>query len=226
MIPLRDSLRARHKPYVNWLLIIINFIVFFGYLGLSQNGLEELYFRYGVVPIRVVHLLQTGASWHLVIIPFITAMFLHGGWLHIIGNMWYLFIFGDNVEDLLGHSRYLLFYLITGVIGSLAHVLANAGSPVPIVGASGAIAGVLGGYFLLFPSARILSLAPFFIFFLVEIPAVFFLAFWFILQLVNGAVSLGGVANPVAWIAHVGGFLAGAVLIKLFAPRHSNSLPR
>jgi len=225
LIPLRDSLRAQQKPYINWLLIIINFIVFFGCLGLSQSGLEELYFQYGVVPIRVVHLLQTGSSWYLVVAPFITAMFLHNGWLHIIGNMWYLFIFGDNVEDMLGHTRYLLFYLITGIIGSLAHVLTNAGSPVPIVGASGAIAGVLGGYFLLFPRARILSLVPFFIFFLVEIPAVFFLAFWFILQLINGAVSLGGVANSVAWVAHVGGFLAGAILIKLMVPKHSNNLP-
>ena len=225
MIPLRDSIRARQKPYVNWLLIVVNFIVFFSYLGLSQSRLEELYFQYGVVPSKVVYLLQTGASWHLVLIPFITAMFLHGGWLHIIGNMWYLFIFGDNVEDRLGHARFLLFYLITGIIGSLAHVLMNAGSPIPTVGASGAIAGVLGGYFLLFPRARILSLVPFFVFFMVEIPAVFFLAFWFILQLINGAVSLGGVANPVAWVAHVGGFLAGAVLIKLIAPRHSNNLP-
>lgn len=224
MIPLRDSIRARQKPYVNWLLIIINLIVFLSYLGLSQNGLVDLYLRYGVVPSEVIYLLQTGAPLQLVIIPFITAMFLHSGWLHIVGNMWYLYIFGDNVEDRLGHARYLFFYLITGIIGSLTHVITNAASPVPIVGASGAIAGVLGGYFILFPRARILSLVPFFIFFLAEIPAVFFLAFWFILQLINGAVSLGGVANPVAWVAHVGGFLAGAILIKLMVPRPNNVL--
>jgi len=220
VIPLRDSIRPKRKPFINWLLILINFWVFISAAGLSPGGLEELYLRYGVVPSVVVDLVQTGAPLTFVLTPFITAMFLHGGWLHIIGNMWYLWIFGDNVEDRLGHLRYLLFYLATGIAGSLVHVLTNPSSPVPVVGASGAIAGVLGGYFLLFPRSRVLSLVPVFFFLtLMEIPAVIFLALWFVLQLFNGSLSLGGVANPVAWWAHVGGFVAGAILIKLIAPR-------
>ena len=226
MIPIRDSIRPGRKPFINWLLILINFWVFISAAGLSPSGLEELYLRYGVVPSEVVYLAQTGAPLNLVITPFITAMFLHGGWFHIIGNMWYLWIFGDNVEDRLGHFRYLLFYLVTGIAGSMVHVLANPSSPVPIVGASGAIAGVLGGYFLTFPRSRVLSLVPVFFFLtLMEIPAVIFLALWFILQLFNGSLSLGGVANPVAWWAHVGGFVGGAILIKLIAPRRYTGNP-
>ncbi|MEW6426084.1 MAG: rhomboid family intramembrane serine protease, partial [Bacillota bacterium] len=153
-------------------------------------------------------------------LPFLSAMFLHGGWFHVIGNMWYLWIFGDNVEDRLGRFRYLLFYLAAGIIGSIAHILTNPTSPVPVIGASGAIAGVLGGYFITFPRSRVLALVPVFFFLtLMEVPAVIYLALWFVLQLFNGTLSLGGVANPVAWWAHIGGFVAGMVLIKLMAPR-------
>lgn len=220
MIPIRDSVRPRHKPFINWLLIVINLWIFISNLGLSQSGLENLYLRYGVVPSEVFYLVKADASYFLILSPFITAMFLHGGWFHVIGNMWYLWIFGDNIEDRLGHLRYLLFYLATGIVGSVAHVLINPTSPVPIVGASGAIAGVLGGYFIVFPRARVLALVPIIFFFtLMEIPAVIFLALWFILQLFSGTLSLSGAADPIAFWAHIGGFLAGAIMIKLLPPR-------
>ncbi|RKO67643.1 rhomboid family intramembrane serine protease [Desulfofundulus salinus] len=221
MIPLRDSIRPRRRPFVNWLLILINlWVFFFKELGLSQAQLSELFYNLGVIPARVTHALQTGAPLEPLLIPFITAMFLHGGWVHLGGNMLYLWIFGDNVEDRLGHFRFLLFYLLCGVVGSLAHVLANPASPVPVIGASGAIAGVLGGYFVTFRHSRILALVPVFFFLtLMEVPAVIFLALWFVIQLFNGAASLGGVVNPVAWWAHVGGFIAGMILMKLLTPR-------
>jgi len=219
MIPLRDSMRPSRAPVVNWLLIAVNILIFFYSIGLPEAQLEELYFRYGVVPSKVLYLLHAGASWEPVYLPFLTDMFLHGGWLHVIGNMWFLWIFGDNIEDRLGHFRYFIFYLIGGIIGSIAHVLSDPTSPVPIIGASGAIAGVLGGYLISFPRSRVLTLVPIFFFFtLVEIPAVIFLALWFILQLFNGTLSLGGVANPVAWWAHIGGFVSGMLLIKIMRP--------
>ncbi|MEW5899514.1 MAG: rhomboid family intramembrane serine protease [Bacillota bacterium] len=220
MIPIRDSVRPRRRPVVNWTIITINLLVFFYGLGLSRQQLEDIYFHYGVIPSEVFHLIQTGAPLEPLFLPFLSAMFLHGGWFHLIGNMWYLWIFGDNVEDRLGRFRYLLFYLAAGIIGSIAHILTNPTSPVPVIGASGAIAGVLGGYFISFPRSRVLALVPVFFFLtLMEVPAVIYLALWFVLQLFNGTLSLGGVANPVAWWAHIGGFVAGMVLIKLMAPR-------
>ncbi len=220
MIPIRDSVRPRRRPVVNWTIIAINLLVFFYGLGLSRQQLEEVYFHYGVIPSEIFHLIQTGTPLEPLFLPFLSAMFLHGGWFHVIGNMWYLWIFGDNVEDRLGHFRYLLFYLAAGIIGSIAHILTNPTSPVPVIGASGAIAGVLGGYLISFPRSRVLALVPFFFFLtLMEVPAVIYLALWFVLQLFNGTLSLGGVANPVAWWAHIGGFIAGMVLIKLMAPR-------
>lgn len=220
MIPIRDSVRPRRRPVVNWTIIAINLLVFFYGLGLSRQQLEDVYFNYGVIPSEVFHLIQTGAPLEPLFLPFLSAMFLHGGWFHVIGNMWYLWIFGDNVEDRLGHFRYLLFYLVAGIIGSIAHIFTNPTSPVPVIGASGAIAGVLGGYFISFPRSRVLALVPVFFFLtLMEVPAVIYLALWFVLQLFNGTLSLGGVANPVAWWAHIGGFVAGMILIKLMSPR-------
>jgi len=220
MIPLRDNIRSRHRPYMNWLLILVNFLVFFQELGLGQRQLNNLFFNLGVVPARVLYLLKAGAPLEALAVPFFTDMFLHGGWVHILGNMLFLWVFGDNVEDRLGHFRYLMFYLVVGIIGSIAHVLANPASTVPIIGASGAIAGVLGAYLISFPRARVLTLLPIFFFVtLVEIPAVVFLIFWFVIQVFNGAASLGGVANPVAWWAHIGGFVAGMFLVKLMSPR-------
>ncbi|NPV28433.1 MAG: rhomboid family intramembrane serine protease [Firmicutes bacterium] len=217
MIPLRDSTRSRRFPYVNVALIALNILVFFKEITLAEPELNRFFYAYGVIPARVEALLSAGAPLLPLVLPFITAMFLHGNWLHIIGNMLYLWVFGDNVEDRLGHLPYLVFYLLVGMLGSIAHIIANPGSQVPIIGASGAIAGVLGAYFLTFPHARILTLVPLFFFItIIEVPALFFLLFWFIIQLLNGFSAAGLNANPVAWWAHVGGFLAGAVLIKFF----------
>nr|WP_152946759.1 rhomboid family intramembrane serine protease [Desulfofundulus thermobenzoicus] len=208
-------------------MIGLNLFVFFQELTLSPNELNQLFFNLGVVPARVFHVLAMGAPVEPLLIPFITSMFLHGGWVHVLGNMLYLWIFGDNVEDRLGHFRYLLFYLLAGMAGSLAHVITNPTSPVPVVGASGAIAGVLGAYFITFRHSRVLALVPIFFFLtIMEIPAVIFLALWFVIQLFNGAASLGGAVNPVAWWAHIGGFVIGMILIKLMAPRPRYDYPR
>ncbi len=179
-------------------------------------------YAYGVIPFRFVHTFP-GVPGEL-FTP-LSAMFLHGGWGHLLGNMLYLYIFGNNVEDRLGRGRFLLFYLMCGAFSFLSQVALQPNSMVPNVGASGAIAGVLGAYFLLFPRARILTLVPLFFFFpLVEIPAFFFLGIWFLMQFLSGAATLGRVpalAGGVAWWAHVGGFLAGMLLLKLLLPRGS-----
>lgn len=220
MIPLRDSVRPRKTPFVNWILIGLNLYVFVREIMLPPRELNEVFYNLGVIPSNVIHLVFAGYPLDPVMITFITAMFLHGGWLHVMGNMLFLWVFGDNVEDRMGHLRYLLFYLLAGVIGSVSHILANPSSEVPVIGASGAVAGVLGGYFVTFPKARVLALIPIIFFFtLAEIPAVIFLALWFILQIFSGTASLGGAANPVAWWAHIGGFVAGMILIKIFSPK-------
>jgi membrane associated rhomboid family serine protease len=147
-----------------------------------------------------------------------SSMFLHAGWLHLIGNMWFLWIYGDNVEDILGKGRYLLLYLLCGAAAGLAHVVTNFGSPVPTIGASGAVAGVMGAYLLKFPHSRIVTLIPFFYFFTVEIPAVVILLYWLLIQIFSGVATAGQMASSeggVAWFAHVGGFLAGMVLISI-----------
>jgi membrane associated rhomboid family serine protease len=202
---------------MNVALIALNILIFFKEITLTEPELNRFFYVFGVIPARVEAQLAAGAPLLPLALPFITAMFLHGNWFHIIGNMLYLWVFGDNVEDRLGHIPYLIFYLLVGTIGSIAHIIANPGSQVPIIGASGAIAGVLGAYFLTFPHARILTLVPLFFFItIIEVPALFFLLFWFLIQLLNGIGTAGLNANPVAWWAHIGGFLAGAVLIKLF----------
>jgi membrane associated rhomboid family serine protease len=187
---------------------------------LPPDMLNNVFYNLGLIPSNVLYQVFTGSSLAAVMITFITAMFLHGGWMHVISNMLFLWVFGDNVEDRLGHLKYLLFYLAAGIIGSISHIITNPTSEVPIIGASGAVAGVLGAYFILFPRARILTLVPIIIFItFLEIPAVVFLAMWFILQIFNGTASLGGAANPVAWWAHVGGFLSGVLFIKLLVPK-------
>lgn len=186
--------------------------------GMGERATEFVY-SHAVIPYRFLLLFPHDVS---EITTLITAMFIHGGWLHILGNMLYLYIFGDNVEDILGHGRYLAFYLLCGVISFVAQIVFNARSMVPNIGASGAIAGVLGAYFLLFPRARIVTLIPFLLFFTVEIPAYVFLGLWFLLQFLSGAASLGrtsALSGGVAWWAHVGGFVAGMVLLSLFIPR-------
>ncbi len=217
MIPIRDNVPSRTYPLVNILLIWANFIAFS--VELSCSDLQSFIMQWGLVPARLV---QEGLT-PAVIATFFTSMFLHGGWMHLLGNMWFLYIFGDNVEDRLGHFRYLVFYLLCGLVASLVQIFAGGASEVPLVGASGAIAGVLGGYFLLFPLARVASLVWFFwIIDVIEIPAITFLGFWFILQFFSGVASLPLAATSgggVAWWAHIGGFLCGLFLVRFLCQR-------
>ncbi|MBF7082187.1 rhomboid family intramembrane serine protease [Desulfallas sp. Bu1-1] len=220
MIPLRDSARSRTFPVVNLAIIILNLVIYFKEVTVEPYRLNQIFYTYGLIPADVLNTIFTGAPLTPVLINFITATFIHGGWVHVIGNMLFLWVFGDNVEDRLGHFKYLLFYLLAGIAGGVVHVITNPASTIPVVGASGAVAGVLGAYIIAFPRSRILALVPIIIIFtLMEIPAVIFIALWFFIQLFNGVASLGGAANPVAWWAHVGGFLMGMLLIKMMAPR-------
>lgn len=217
MIPLRDINRTRTVPFVNYTLIGICGVVFLFELSLG-DGVDGLFQAFGVIPAGVTRTL-TGESVSLTaLIPLITSMFLHGGWLHLLGNSLYLYIFGDNIEDRLGHSGFFFFYILCGVGAALAEVLFRPDSTVPLIGASGAIAGVMGAYFLLFPRAKILTLIPLFVFFpMIEVPAFFFLFFWLVLQFVQASISFGAdVQGGVAWFAHAGGFLVGAALLPLF----------
>lgn len=217
MIPLKDTVRARSFPIVNWLLIGGNILVFLFEVSLGRDA-DVLIDAFGVVPARLLAVLNLGQ-----VLTIFTSMFLHGGWLHLLSNMLALYIFGDNVEDRVGHGRYLVFYLICGLIAALTHIAFNSGSRVPTIGASGAISGVLGAYFILYPRARVFTLIPLFILpWFVEIPAIVYLGFWFLSQLFNGALSIVSGAQAfggVAFWAHVGGFLAGLLLVKPFEQR-------
>ncbi len=218
MIPLRDSTRSHSFPIVNITLIVLNILVFIKELALPPQHLNAFFYTYGVIPAQVTTQLTAGAPLLSIGIPFISAIFLHGGWLHLVGNMLYLWIFGDNIEDRMGHLRYLFFYLLVGVIASIAHIIANPSSDIPIIGASGAIAGVLGAYFLAFPRAKILTLVPVFFFVtFIQVPAIIFLPVWFLIQIFNIFSTAGMAANSVAWWAHIGGFIGGAVLLPFFS---------
>ncbi len=218
MIPLYDTLHSRRFPLVNWLLIAANVIVFLYELSLGSSALNRLTFTWGLVPKNLMAHPET--AW----VTIFTAMFLHGGWFHIISNMWVLYIFGDNVEDRMGHGRYLVFYLLSGVAAGLLESYVLQGSNVPMIGASGAIAGVLGAYLISYPRARVASLVPiFFIFTIIEIPAVIFLLFWFASQLFSGFLALeGSSGSGIAWWAHVGGFVFGMLTVNLFAQRRAS----
>ncbi|HCE17032.1 MAG TPA: rhomboid family intramembrane serine protease [Anaerolinea thermolimosa] len=216
MFPIKDTIRSRSFPAVTWLLILVNAAVFLFEINLSPRGLNAFVQMYALVPARLD--LANPLTWW----PLLTHMFLHGGWLHIISNMWTLFIFGDNVEDRLGSFRFLIFYLLGGVLAGLAQALLTPGSTVPALGASGAIAAVLGAYFFFFPHSRVITFVPlFFLPWFVEIPAVIYLGFWFVSQLFSGVTSLavaGGMAmGGVAWWAHIGGFVVGLILARPFA---------
>ena len=217
MIPLYDTLRSRRFPLVNWTLIGLNFLAFFYELSLSPSGLNRLTLAWGLVPVNLMT--RPGTYW----ITIFTSMFLHGGWFHILSNMWVLFIFGDNIEDRLGRGRYLFFYLLSGTAAGLLESYVLRTSTVPSIGASGAIAGVLGAYLISYPRARIASIVPIiFIFTIIEIPAAIFLLFWFVLQLFSGWLSLdGATGGGIAWWAHVGGFLFGMLAVNLFARRQT-----
>jgi membrane associated rhomboid family serine protease len=225
MFPLRDDNPKFTTPVVTVGIIIINILVFLYQLSLGTGTGRMFVYKYGAIP--AVILGGESLPQQLQAIPaqltMFTSMFLHGGWAHLIGNMWYLWIFGDNVEDAMGHFRFLGFYLISGLLASLSHILSAAGSVIPTIGASGAISGILGAYLLLYPKARVLTLIflGFFIR-LVYIPAGFVLGFWFLLQLLSGSLAGGQDGGGVAFWAHIGGFLAGFILVSLFrkkAPR-------
>ncbi|HSP16920.1 MAG TPA: rhomboid family intramembrane serine protease [Thermoanaerobaculia bacterium] len=215
MLPLSDHNPRRSTPYVTYVLVALNVLVFLWEISLGPN-LERALIAIAFIPKR---LWVPGYLIPSVEMMFVS-MFLHGGFLHVGGNMLYLWIFGDNVEDRLGHFRYTVFYLLCGVIAALAHAFANPNSTMPAIGASGAIAGVLGGYLILFPRARVTTLIPIFFFITIrEIPAIFVLGFWFVLQLFSGVGSLGVPAaqdvGGVAYFAHIGGFVAGMILVVL-----------
>ena len=224
MIPLRDKNPSEKFPLITVLLIIANVVVFIYQLSLSEE-LPFFFNRYALIPADIFSFGKApGISTGFIFSPFFTSMFLHAGWLHVIGNMWYLWIFGDNVEDRLGHGRFLIFYLLCGIGAAAAHAVLNPHSTVPCVGASGAIAGVLGAYLVSFPFARVVTLVPIFFFLtVVEIPAVIILLFWFVLQFFSGTLSIAATAQTegggVAWWAHVGGFVLGMILINGFSKR-------
>jgi len=216
MIPIRDTIPSRHVPVTTWALIAINVTAFFWQLTLPAEAARNAIFLFGIVPARF-----TNPSWAADVgfphsfLPFITTMFLHGGWLHVIGNMWVLWIFGDNVEDRMGHARFLVFYVLCGILAGAAHVYFNPQSVVPTIGASGAIAGVMGAYFVLYPRAKVITLIPILFYPLfVELPAYVFLGVWFAAQLLSGTASMVAPeeAGGIAFLAHVGGFVAGVLL--------------
>jgi len=214
VLPLRDFIPTRRFPVLTVGIIIVNIIAFaYELLAEASGTLEQTFYTMGVVPFDVTH--DFGLA---VAFSFVTSMFLHGGFMHIAGNMLYLWIFGNNVEDSMGRGRFLLFYLMTGSIASAAQVLASPNSRLPSIGASGAIAGVLGAYIVLFPRARVQTLV-FLGYFarMAQLPALLVLGFWFVLQLLSGLMSFGvAQMGGIAWFAHVGGFVAGLLLVRLF----------
>ncbi len=223
MIPLRDNIPSGIKPFVTWMLIAANCYVF--YLQITAGGIEgfeKFVYHWAVVPGKLFS--KPSDYWHTLI----TATFLHGGWGHIIGNMVFLYIFGDNVEDRMGHFRYLLFYLLVGIFANFSQSFISQSSKIPLLGASGAIAGVLGSYFYYYPHARVLTLMPFGIFTrVVEVPAFIFLGIWFLLQTLNTTVSISvqmatkQASGGVAFLAHAAGFVAGLVLSPIFGDKRS-----
>jgi membrane associated rhomboid family serine protease len=226
MLPIRDDQPRYSVPWVTRFLIVLNLLIFLFEATLDRRSLNALISQFGVIPSHLAAFLAGSPRYSMaaLAIPFLTSLFLHGSWMHVIGNMWFLYIFGDNVEDYLGHFKYLVFYLLTGVLAMSTHVIVNLQSTAPALGASGAIAGVLGAYFVLYPRARVLT---WFFVFVVWVPAWIILGYWFVLNFLSGTAtalavqtqSMGGVAF---W-AHVGGFISGALLVKVFGERRMRS---
>ena len=216
MFPLYDTIRSRKFPLINLTLIIANILAYLYELQMGSSALKEFTYTWGLIPSRLVS--DPINTWNTIF----SSMFLHGGWFHILSNMWVLFIFGDNVEARMGKIKYLIFYLLSGTAAGLLQTYILPSSDVPMIGASGAIAGVLGAYLVLFPRSRVASLVPiFFIFTIVEIPAVLFLIFWFFSQLYSGWFSIqGGAGSGVAWWAHIGGFTFGLFMALFFVRKH------
>ena len=230
MFPIRDSVRSESVPVVTRGLVVVNELVFLMELSFKGQAREELFYLFGIVPARFTHPdwaasvgFPVGNYW-----PLLTHQFLHGGWLHIISNMWALWIFGDNVEDRMGSVRFLVFYLLCGVIAGLTQMFSSPSSTVPSVGASGAIAGVLGAYLLQFPHARVEVVMPIWFFpFFFELPAVLYLGFWFFTQLFSGTMALArpNQVGGIAFWAHVGGFVSGMLLCGIFVRRRRRPRP-
>ncbi len=228
MLPLKDDQPRYSFPFVNSFLIALNILIFAYQWTLGPRAGERFAMLYGEVPSHLFAFLHGSTHYtpEQVVLPFFTSMFLHGGWMHVLGNMWFLYIFGDNIEDYLGHFKYLVFYLIAGLLAMATQVAIYPTSNVPTVGASGAIAGVLGAYFILYPGARVLTYFPPIFFF--HVPAWIMLGYWFVLQFVSGAATLsidrvGRDVGGVAFWAHIGGFIAGILMIKLFPERQRRS---
>ncbi|MCU1271759.1 MAG: Rhomboid-like protein [Acidobacteriaceae bacterium] len=225
MFPIRDDQPRYSTPVVNYFIIGLNTLVFLFELSVQVQGpraFEALVFQFGVVPEHFARALA-GSTYYPIpatLLTVLTSMFLHGGWLHIISNMWFLWIFGDNIEDYLGHFAYLIFYLICGVAAAVTQIALNPGSTIPTVGASGAIAGVMGAYILLYPRARVLTLVVLIVFFTFWwIPAWVFLGYWFLIQFAEASLTAHQATAGIAFGAHVGGFVTGMILIKLFPKR-------
>ena len=215
MIPLRDVIPSRTTPYITITIIVLNGLAWLFEISLPADVLPQFLQVYGMVP----------ADFHAPTL--ITSMFLHGGWMHVLGNMWYLWIFGDNVEDRLGHGRFIVFYLLCGVIAALGQIAIDPGSTLPTIGASGAIAGVMGAYFVLYPRSRVLTLIPLIIFWeIIELPAIVLLGFWFVIQLFSAgtiAITASTGGGGVAFAAHVAGFVIGMIGGLLFRKRQVSS---
>jgi len=211
MIPLRDVIPSRTTPYITVTIIALNAVAWIFEIMLPHDALNEFLTVYGVVPAYFSYP------------TLVTSMFLHGGWMHVIGNMWYLWIFGDNVEDRVGHGRFMVFYLLCGIAAALGQVLVDPNSTLPTIGASGAIAGVMGAYFVLYPRSRVLTLIPLIVLMpIVEVPAIVLLGFWFVMQLFNAgtiAMTTSSRGGGVAFAAHVIGFVAGAGGVFIFRKR-------
>jgi membrane associated rhomboid family serine protease len=222
MLPLRDDQPRYSTPWVNYFLIGLCLVIFLFEATLDHRSFNILLGQFGVVPANVAAFLAGAHGYPLlgIVLPFFTSLFLHGSWMHVIGNMWFLYIFGDNVEDYLGHFKYLVFYLLTGVLAMGTHVAMNLHSTAPALGASGAIAGVLGAYFVLYPKARVLT---WFFVFVLWVPAWVILGYWFALNFLSGTATelavRGQNMGGVAFWAHVGGFVSGAALVKVFGER-------
>jgi len=226
MIPIKDIIPRRQTPFITYLLIAVNTFIFFIEVSLPPDVLNSVFYIFGLVPARYTHPawayfvgLHIDNYW-----PFLTNIFLHGSWFHLISNMWALWIFGDNVEDRMGHIKYLIFYILCGVFASLTHFIFNANSTIPAIGASGAISGVMGAYMIMFPTSRIITLIPiFFIPYFIEIPAIIYIGFWFISQFISGTFSIfvGQNAGGIAWWAHIGGFIFGVIMHRFFKNAYS-----
>ena len=221
MIPIRDEIKTHRTPIVNYALVVINVLVFL-WMFLNSGNLESIYYEYALIPSNFLNGIDLGD-----VKDVFTSMFMHGGWMHLIGNMLYLWIFGVNIEDRLGHIGYLIFYLAGGIAAALLQTLISPSSQIPMVGASGAIAGVLGAYLVMYPNSRVYTFIPIGFYARVRlVPAVVVLGLWFLLQLISGVGSLGALdQGGTAYFAHIGGFIFGLIVGWMFKRRGREPQP-